>query len=57
MTIVQQQTTMNNKVSHFVMLFSWYYDNVTMLYNDVCTLVEHVQQELCNDFITMYNVT
>ena len=28
-----------------------------MLYNDVCTLVENVQQELCNDVITMYNVS
>ena len=29
----------------------------TMLYNDVCSLVENVQQELCNDVITMHNVT
>ena len=57
MSSVQQRTMMYNKVSHFVMLLSWCYDNVTMLSNDVCTLVENVQQELCNDVITMYNVT
>ena len=27
------------------------------LYNDVCTLVVNIQQELCNDVLTMYNVT
>ena len=57
MSSVQQRTMMYDKILHFVTMLVWCYDNVTTVYNDVCTLFENGQQELCNDFITMYNVT